>query len=135
MADFARELFFGKDVARAVLLGPLHGHTHHAGARPDALQIRIAPRSFGCDVSFLSRVRLKRSTTCRLSLAKLPARSNHARPFRPVTSTTSVSPSHLPLEVPIQVSDPASTGLPMFTSRLALAYSYTNRMSLFDCTI
>src|SRR5204863_4568502 len=80
-------------------------------------------------------VRVNLSTTCRLSLAKFPARSNHAKPFRPVTSTTSVSPSHLPLDVPIQVSDPASTGFPMLTSRLALAYSYTNRMSLLDCTI
>ena len=68
-------------------------------------------------------VRVKRSMTCSLSLAKSPARSNHARPLNPATSTTSVSPSQRPLLVPIHVSDTGSTGFPMLTKRLALAYS------------
>src|SRR5438552_1320399 len=66
---------------------------------------------------------VQRSTTCKASLRKLPARSNQVWSFRLVTSTTSVSPSQRPLDHPIQLSAGAFVGGPILMMRTAPAYS------------
>ena len=53
--------------------------------------------------------------TVSAALAWLPARSSHAMPLKPDTSTTSVSPSQRAFETPIQLSIAEGTGAPRLT--------------------
>src|ERR1022692_586872 len=73
-----------------------------------------------------------RSTTCKASLWKFPALSNHVLSFKPVTSTTSVSPSQCPIDHLIQLSTGAGVGFPISMVRTAPAYSYEIRMVFAD---
>jgi hypothetical protein len=66
---------------------------------------------------------VKRSVTFSASLWKSPARSNHVSSLKSVTSTTSVSPSHLPRDHPIQLGLGLSPTVSMWIVRVAPANS------------
>src|SRR5580658_10503439 len=74
----------------------------------------------------------QRSTTFIPSEWKLPARSNQVSPFWSVTVTTSVSPSHLPTDCPIQLGIGAGPGSLNRTLRTAPSYSYEIRIVFSD---
>ena len=109
-----------------LVLPSIERHPNRPRARED---LRILDRGLVIDDDPGS-TGVNRSTTWSASLWKLPARSNHVWSLKPVTSTTSVSPSQRPTDCPIQVSTGGGSAFPILMTRLALAYSYAMRMSL-----
>jgi len=126
-------------LAQGALARELTGPLAPLAASPGAFEIRVHSRYNPEAITQYNVVPglmgVIRSTTCSASLWKFPARSNQLRSLNPVVSITSVSPSQCPFDQPIQLSTGASVWLLMWTMRLELAYSYTNRMSRCPWTI